>query len=321
MNSPMTAHELGDTAYHRAEPRKKDKLLAVVRFLIFALVVGAVLIAIDALIGKAPVAGALLKSANAGVLDPRLLWIVDSVSFSATLLVCAVVARLERCSISAYGLSFRGEWLKSLVQGMLFGLTLAFADIGLTWLLGGYSFGQFALSGWHALGYGLAWGVGFLLAGLFEEYLYRGYALFTLSRAAGFWPAAVLLAAIFAALHLLNHGESIYGVLDVAIYALFASLTLRRKGSLWFAIGLHASWDFSLTFLYSVSGSGMNAQNVLLHSHLLGRTWLTGGSAGPEGSAVGMGVLLAAFAACARWMPRAATPQESFVVGRTGLVP
>jgi hypothetical protein len=166
------------------------------------------------------------------------------------------------------------------------------------------------------LRYGFVWGGGFVLAGLFEEYLYRGYALMTLSRAAGFWPAAFVLAAIFAALHLLNHGESVYGAIDVAIYALFASLTLRRKGNLWFAVGIHSAWDFSLTFLYSVPGSGMDAQHVLLHSLLHGRTWLTGGSAGPEGSAVGMGVLLAAFAACAKWMSGASKGQYFGVIDR-----
>jgi membrane protease YdiL (CAAX protease family) len=193
-------------------------------------------------------------------------------------------------------------------QGAFLGFGLAFADIVLTRLLGGYSFGSLALAPFDILRFGFLWGCGFLLVGLFEEYLFRGYGLHVLSRAIGFWPAASLLAALFAALHLHNPGEDIYGAIDVAIYALFASLTLLRTGSLWFAVGLHAAWDFSLTFLYGVPGSGVSARNVLLHSALHGPNWMTGGSAGPEGSAIGIGVLLVALLIYA-W--RSADPSQA----------
>ena len=77
---------------------------------------------------------------------------------------------------------------------------------------------------------------------------------------------------------------------------MIAFASFLRTGTLWLAVGLHAAWDFSLTFLYAVPGSGVSAHNVLLHSNLHGPRWLTGGSIGPEGSAIGIGVLLIAFA-------------------------
>jgi hypothetical protein len=64
---------------------------------------------------------------------------------------------------------------------------------------------------------------------------------------------------------------------------LFWCFTVRRTGSLWFAIGLHASWDYSESFIYSVPDSGLTATGHLLNSSLHGPRWLTGGSVGPEG--------------------------------------
>lgn len=275
---------------------KRGRLLAFASFVLFAVAMTAALFGLNLLLASIPSVGAVLRSARGGVLDWRLLWIVDSSGFLLAVLLCLAAARMEHRHIRNYGLWFAGRWGKLLGQGILLGLVMAFADIALTWLLGGYSFGSIALAPRDILGYGFLWGVGFLLVGLFEEYTFRGYALCALNRAIGFWPAACLLAALFAAVHLGNAGEGLYGAINVAIYALFASLTLLRTGSLWFAVGLHAAWDFSLTFLYAVPGSGVTAHHVLLHSVLKGGTWLTGGSVGPEGSAIGMGVLLVAFA-------------------------
>jgi uncharacterized protein len=281
----------------------RERLIAFASFLLFALVMTAGLLGLNLLLQQIPGVSALLRSARAGVLDWKMLCVVDSTGLLLTILVCLVAARLERSHIRDYGLSLAGKWAKLLGQGIALGLALAFADIAVTWLLGGYSFGTIALSAADILRYGLLWAAGFLLVALFEEYLFRGYVLRTLNRSIGFWPGACLLAAIFAGVHLFNPGEGIYGAVDVAIYALFASLTLLRTGSLWFAVGLHAAWDFSLTFLYAVPGSGVSAHNVLLHSVLHGAPWLTGGSVGPEGSAIGIGVLLVAFALYALFGP------------------
>jgi len=151
--------------------------------------------------------------------------------------------------------------------------------------------------------YGLAWALSFVLIGVVEELLFRGYALSTLASAIGFWPAAVVLGAGFGALHLFNPNENLVGALNVVTYSLFASLTLQRTGSLWFAIGVHAGWDYALTFLYGVPVSGMHAEQRLLEADLHGPTWLTGGAVGPEGSALGLVALAFAVVVFARRVP------------------
>ena len=128
------------------------------------------------------------------------------------------------------------------------------------------------------------WGLFFLLVGLFEEFLMRGYTLFTLSKALGFWPAAILLSILFGAVHLANQGEAWIGALAAGLIGFFFCLTLRRTGNLWFAVGFHASWDWGETYLYSVPNSGIATPGHLLTSSFHGSRWLSGGSVGPEGS-------------------------------------
>jgi membrane protease YdiL (CAAX protease family) len=74
---------------------------------------------------------------------------------------------------------------------------------------------------------------------------------------------------------------------------------LRRTGSLWFAVGFHAAWDWGETFVYSVPDSGTVFPGHLLKTSLHGPGWLTGGVVGPEGSLlcfVVIGVVWVAFA-------------------------
>lgn len=284
----------------------RERLSAILRFLLFAVVMGAILLLIRFVLTQTLITASLLKSAESGDLNPLLVWIVDTGALIAVLFYSAIAARYEKRSLATYGLPMGAAIGKQWIAGLLLGALLAALDICVTWLLGGYSFGALALPPAQLLKYSALWAGAFILVGIYEEYLYRGYALYTLSRGLGFWPAAVLLAIIFGGLHLLNSGESPVGALDVVVYALFASFILMRTGSLWFAIGVHSAWDYSLTFIFSAPGSGLTARGSLLHSSLHGSAWLTGGSAGPEGSVIGLGVLGAAFLTCIRFLPQRA---------------
>jgi len=174
----------------------------------------------------------------------------------------------------------------------------------------GFSFGGFALHGLRLAKYARLWAVGFLLVGFVEEFLYRGYVQFTLAQSIGFWPAAVVWSFTFGAMHLvLNPGENLAGAFEVFLFAIFACLTLRRTGTLWFAIGFHAAGDYAETFLFSVRDSGFAASGTLLNSSFHGPAWLTGGKVGPEASAFSMLVLCVAMV-CFHFLYPQASRQE-----------
>jgi hypothetical protein len=81
------------------------------------------------------------------------------------------------------------------------------------------------------------------------------------------------------------------GILQVVVTGLLFCLMIRRTGSLWFAIGFHAAWDWAETFFYGTPDSGLLGVGRFLNSSVQGPNWLTGGSAGPEGSIFAMLIL------------------------------
>jgi uncharacterized protein len=151
-------------------------------------------------------------------------------------------------------------------------------------------FGGAALQGLPALGYGLAWLLDFIMVGITEEALYRGYLQATLTRGIGFWPAAIGLSLLFGAAHLQNAGETVPGIIGVILHGLFYCLLLRLSGSLWLGIGFHAAWNWAQSYLYGTAQSGHLMQGHLFVTQASGDALISGGSAGPEGSLLGLPV-------------------------------
>jgi hypothetical protein len=73
-------------------------------------------------------------------------------------------------------------------------------------------------------------------------------------------------------------------LLSAGLGSIVFCLSLWRTGSLWWAIGFHASWDWAQSFLYGVADSGLMIEHHLLGTHPLGPPLMSGGTTGPEGS-------------------------------------
>jgi membrane protease YdiL (CAAX protease family) len=221
----------------------------------------------------------------------------------AAVIPAVVLIRVERRPWSAYGLPGRQAFGRRFWMGALWGfVAISVVIVGL-YGAHAFSFGHIVLHGKRLLRFIAFWTIYFVLVGLFEDFLFRGYAQFTLARGIGFWPAAFVLSCIFGLIHRGNEGERWSGVLTAILIGLFFCLTLRRTGSLWFAIGFHAAWDWGETFFYSVPDSGTVWPGHLLSSSLRGPAWLTGGSVGPEGSLLCIAVITLVWAAFERFIP------------------
>jgi membrane protease YdiL (CAAX protease family) len=219
--------------------------------------------------------------------QPLTMWgffVAETESLVAALIPGLIFARFEKRPFGDYGLPGRRAFGKQFWMGVLWGICAISVLLAVMRGLGVFYYGALALHGVRVLKFAAFWGVFFLIVGFAEEFLLRGYTQFTLARGMGFWPAAALLSCAFGALHLGNFGESWVGALGAAFIGLFFCLTLRRTGALWFAVGMHASWDWGESFLYSVPDSGTVSPGHLLSSSFQGKAWLTGGSVGPEGS-------------------------------------
>jgi len=81
------------------------------------------------------------------------------------------------------------------------------------------------------------------------------------------------------------------GLLSVFAAGMFFSFSIWRTGSLWWAFGMHAAWDWGQSFLFGVADSGLMVQHHLLATHPAGKPLLSGGTTGPEGSVLILAVL------------------------------
>jgi membrane protease YdiL (CAAX protease family) len=243
--------------------------------------------------------------------SPKFLFIAESIPFLITLIATWIMSKIERRRNSVYGFGGTRK-LANFVTGLGWGVTCLSLLVLTLWKTGHLVIDSRLLFGSAILRYGATWLLGFLLVGLLEEYLTRGYLQYTLTRglagvyawvfktrhsqALGFWTAAAIFSVLFGLGHGKNPGESPIGLLSAGLAAMVFCLSLWRTGSLWWAIGFHTSWDWGQSFLYGVADSGMMVQHHLLATHPVGAPILSGGATGPEGSIYVLAIL--AFASC-----------------------
>ena len=133
--------------------------------------------------------------------------------------------------------------------GVVWGIGSTSALIGLIAAFGGYRVLGLAIHGRELWYFTALWIVASLLIGFAEELQFRAYLLATVADGIGFWSAAILLSIGFGALHyFLKPHERWEDFASTGLLGLFMCFTLRRTGSLAFAIGFHAAFDFANLF-------------------------------------------------------------------------
>ena len=262
------------------------------RLLLFIVFLLAILNGVGFVLRRIPIVRAWRLSQNPDIITAPGQLYRYGIGIAALLFATLLMSRIEKRSFAEYYLPKDQAFGKRFWLGIPFGFALLSLLLALIAVFQGFSLGNMALSSGEALKYGLLYGVGFILVGVFEEFLFRGYMQSTLGSGIGFWPAALLLSILFGALHLQNQGEGWYGALTLGSFGLLAAFALKRTGDIWFPIGMHAAWDWGQTYFYSTPDSGFLARGHLLNSSFHGPTWITGGSVGPEGSAFVLGVLI-----------------------------
>jgi membrane protease YdiL (CAAX protease family) len=206
----------------------------------------------------------------------------------------AVMAAIDKRGFGRNGLGDR-EFAKRFATGAVWGFVVLTLLLLVMRAAAVFHFGHVRTHGMGALGYAAAYAVMFFFVAISEETLFRGYALVSLTEAITFWPAVIVLAAIFAASHAHHGAESYAGLFFAGAYGAVLAYSFQRSGSLWLAIGIHTMWDYAQSFLYGVPDSGVIVPGSWLAPVIQGPKWLTGGLAGPEGSYL-MVLVLAAMA-------------------------
>jgi uncharacterized protein len=217
------------------------------------------------------------------VMTPFLMGISEAITFSILCLATLVMGRIEKRKFSHYGLPLREALGKDFGIGCLCGFLSISGTLLAMFLFNGFRITGFALQG-TAILYALSeWAIAFLMVGLCEEFLNRGYLQYTFASGIGFWPAAFVMSGLFAFGHAFNPHETLPGVAAVALFGLLLCFFLLRTGNLWCAVGFHAAYDWGQT-LFGVPDSGIAPYHNVFNSVFNGPRWLTGGIVGPEAS-------------------------------------
>lgn len=258
------------------------------------------------------------RGSPAGPLVPVLF--SHGVPFVFAMAAAFVVSRVEGRSLAAYGIGGLRGRARQFAAGLGWGFVLFSLLILVLRVTGLLVFDGSLMFGADVLKWGAAWAFSFLCVALFEEYLTRGFLQFTLARGLagiagalgmgergrrvlGFWLVALFFSFLFGFGHKGNPGESPLGLVAAGLIGLVFAFSLWRTGSLWWAVGYHAAWDWAESCVYGVRDSGTTIQHALVATHPLGSPWLSGGLTGPEGSIYVLGAIGLTVAAIAVTLP------------------
>ncbi|MEO2258829.1 type II CAAX endopeptidase family protein [Paenibacillus amylolyticus] len=122
-------------------------------------------------------------------------------------------------------------------------------------------------------------------AAIVEELIFRGLMFQAMNKLLGNWAALAVTSLFFGIAHLGNTGATLWSAFAITLEAgvlLGAAFMWRRN--LWFAMGLHFSWN-ALEGLLGIPVSGHTTAGLLIVK-VHGPSLLTGGDFGLEGSMV-----------------------------------
>jgi len=139
---------------------------------------------------------------------------------------------------------------------------------------------------------------GFLVQGMSEEFIFRGYLMNSVGGKHSAALAVGISALAFGLAHAANPGFNALALLNLVLFAVFASLYMLNSDNIWGVCAIHSIWNFMQGNFYGISVSGaVNADSFFITSAKSSHGFLTGGEFGIEGSIFTTLVLTAAIAA------------------------
>jgi len=230
---------------------------------------------------------------------------------------------LEGLRLSALGFAPHEGWLSDVLKGCLTGALMIVSVVTLQ-IVGGARLNCNPMwCGEQGINWVGVWVVMvevtgalalLILAGAFEELVFRGYAFQTLLRGAPAIVPILLFSIYFGVAHWDNQNRTLFSTTNTALAGIWLSIAYLKTRSLWFPTALHFSWNWMMGAFFGVPVSGQRIpQHPILVSSSGEPIWLTGGNYGSEGGAAATVTLIIATAVIwrARWL--SVSPEMSAV--------
>lgn len=133
-------------------------------------------------------------------------------------------------------------------------------------------------------GYVVFYLIGYMIQGLAEEVICRGYLLVSLSRRNSVWYSVILSSGVFMAMHMSNEHVTVLAYINLFLCGLLFGLLFVESGSIWMVAALHSGWNFLQGNIFGISVSGTaKASSVFDSSFSDGWSFMNGGDFGLEG--------------------------------------
>jgi membrane protease YdiL (CAAX protease family) len=217
------------------------------------------------------------------------------------LLSWASLKFLDGLSFRSLGVSLHSNWRREITRGFAIAFVMIVVVFALQTIGGSrVETNPFWLSGgikWPALlvvCQNLATAlILMILAGAFEEFVFRGYPFQTLLRGLPPVVPILILSVYFGLGHWGNPSRTMFSTVNTVLAGIWLALAYLKTRSLWFPIALHVGWNWTMGAVFGFPVSGLLIpKHPLLLSTEGTELWLTGGSYGPEGGAAATIVIL-----------------------------
>ncbi len=216
--------------------------------------------------------------------------IISLLSTVATIAVVILyVVFIEKRKVRTLGLTKRALFSEYFI-GLAVGLLMFGAVVALGMLFGAFSFAGVSQTLVASLPVIIITFIGYLIQGASEEILCRGYFCVSAARKSSLWAAVLANSLAFAFLHIFNPGISLLAIANLALFGIFASVYMIKRGNLWGICAIHSIWNFSQGNIFGLQVSSMESSSTFfVFTQSEGMGILNGGAFGPEG---GLGVTI-----------------------------
>jgi membrane protease YdiL (CAAX protease family) len=205
----------------------------------------------------------------------------------ATILTIVYCRFIEKRSLHSIGF-VKKKGVSDYFLGLLIGLILFSFSVLIAYLTGSVEFN--GLNPTIPYGIILLFLIAFIIQGMSEEVILRGYLMVSLSTKIPVIAAILINSLIFSVLHFTNPGASPLAALNIALFGIFASIFALKSDSLWGVCGIHSAWNFVQGNFFGFKVSGLDTtSSILSFSASEAGSLFNGGSFGMEG---GLGVTI-----------------------------
>lgn len=210
-----------------------------------------------------------------------------------TVLAIVYCTKIEGRSLHSMGFTKQG-WLPEYLKGFLIGSGMLLLCAALAWAFGALDF-SFVKK--IPVFYILAFFVGFLIQGMSEEVLLRGYFMVSLANRCHVGLAVGISSVVFSLLHLSNPGFNFLSLINITLFGCFMGVYVLRTDNLWGACAIHSAWNFVQGNIVGIQVSGTgNLPSVAVMQPVVGKELLSGGDFGLEAGLIVTAVTLGAIA-------------------------